>query len=243
MRRLTQEALLEVWESSSGRRPVERGVAMLRALQEESEGDPARLPIGLRDARLLELRGDAFGDEICTLASCPRCGERMEARLRIDDLRLPDDCVSPRSKVEMGEYAVEFRLPASLDLLALEDTADEAAHLERSLVERCTLGFARAGTHVAAKEMPDAIADEVAKAMAEADPQANLELLLQCAACRHEWPARFDIESFLWSELEAWAARTLYEVHLLAGAYGWSERSILALSPERRSLYLSFIAE
>lgn len=33
----------------------------------------------------------------------------------------------------------------------------------------------------------------------------------------------------------------LYDVHLLAQAYGWSEASILAMSPKRRQTYLDWV--
>ncbi len=51
----------------------------------------------------------------------------------------------------------------------------------------------------------------------------------------------FDIVSFLWNELNAWAIRTLREVHILASAYGWSETDILAMSPWRRQFYLEVL--
>jgi hypothetical protein len=47
--------------------------------------------------------------------------------------------------------------------------------------------------------------------------------------------------SYLWSELEEWAHRVLVDIHTLAGAYGWSERQILALSPVRRQLYVDMV--
>jgi hypothetical protein len=34
----------------------------------------------------------------------------------------------------------------------------------------------------------------------------------------------------------------LAEVHVLAGAYGWSEDAILALSPSRRQHYIALVA-
>ena len=40
---------------------------------------------------------------------------------------------------------------------------------------------------------------------------------------------------------DAWALRTLAEVHRLASAYGWREQDILALSPARRQLYLGMV--
>ena len=74
--------------------------------------------------------------------------------------------------------------------------------------------------------------------MAETDPQADVQLALACPACGHTWQATFDIVSFFWSEINAWAYHTLREVHGLALAYGWTETDILALSPQRRQLYL-----
>ena len=51
----------------------------------------------------------------------------------------------------------------------------------------------------------------------------------------------FDIGAFFWSEIDAWAGRILQQVHVLASAYGWSERDVLALSPVRRQLYLGMV--
>ena len=44
--------------------------------------------------------------------------------------------------------------------------------------------------------------------------------------------------AFLWDEVDVRARRLLDEVHALAGAYGWSEQRILALSEARRRAYL-----
>jgi hypothetical protein len=74
--------------------------------------------------------------------------------------------------------------------------------------------------------------------MAEVDPQADVQLAMACPACSHEWQLTFDILSFFWNEINAWASRILDEVHTLASAYGWREADILALSPHRRQLYL-----
>ena len=77
--------------------------------------------------------------------------------------------------------------------------------------------------------------------MSEADPQADLEIDLACPACDHCWQASFDIESFFWSELSAWAKRLLGDVHILASAYGWRETDILNLPPQRRRVYLDLV--
>ncbi len=244
MRALTPQELLEIWESGLERRPVERGVWMLRALRDgNDEDDPARLPMGRRDARLLALREQAFGEEITAVAACPSCHEPLEAQFRIANIRLPVKEHPDAANLLVGEYAVEYRLPHSLDLLALQESPGAAPELRRRLLERCILHASHRGEPAAPEDVPEEVTQALERAMAEADPQAEVELSLECGSCGHKWPELFDIESFLWNELEAWAARTLHEVHQLAAVYGWNEREILALSPMRRNIYLNLIAE
>src|SRR5438309_1235377 len=57
-------------------------------------------------------------------------------------------------------------------------------------------------------------------------------------ACAHVWQAPIAPARFFLSEVDAWARRTLHEVHQLAWSYGWSEAQIVALSPRRRQYYL-----
>ena len=78
--------------------------------------------------------------------------------------------------------------------------------------------------------------------MAQADPQADLQLAFRCPDCGHEWQPLFDIARFLWQELHAWALHMLREVDTLAASYHWAEADILALSPRRRQAYLELCA-
>jgi hypothetical protein len=77
--------------------------------------------------------------------------------------------------------------------------------------------------------------------MAEIDPQSDMQIALTCPACSQQWSAPFDIVSYLWIEINAWAVRLLHDIHRLATAYGWREADILALSPMRRQFYLELI--
>jgi hypothetical protein len=87
-------------------------------------------------------------------------------------------------------------------------------------------------------ELPEAVVQEINRRMAEADPQADVQVTVSCAACGVAWQAMFDIASFLWGEVDRWARRMLHEVHVLASAYGWTEAEILRLGPWRRRVYL-----
>jgi hypothetical protein len=243
MRTLTPIELLEVWESGLECPPAERAIALVRATADES-GDPARLPIGGRDARLLSLREQVFGPEIRGTVSCGDCGESMEVEFTVEGLRLPPTNAPARLTLEAGEYRLEFRLPDSLDLAALQhDGLGQEGGPRRALLDRCLHRATRLGEPVTAAELPEPVIAEIARAMASADPQAELELALQCSNCQRQWNEPFDIEPFLWHEIQAWAGRTLYEIHQLASAYGWNEREILSLSPVRRSAYLNLIAD
>src|SRR5258708_7818916 len=74
---------------------------------------------------------------------------------------------------------------------------------------------ARAGA-APAGNLPSEVVQAAAARLAEADPGADLRLAVSCPGCGHQWRAVFDIVSFFWSELDAWAGRMLREVHILA---------------------------
>jgi hypothetical protein len=93
---------------------------------------------------------------------------------------------------------------------------------------------------LAPEELPEAAFAALDEALAAADPQADLELGVECPSCGERSSTRFDIGSFLWAELEHFAVRTLREIHVLASAYGWSESQILELGARRR-LYLELL--
>ena len=93
-----------------------------------------------------------------------------------------------------------------------------------------------------ARALPRELQDGIALAMAQADPQADLQLALRCPDCGHEWQPPFDIARFLWQELHGWALHLLREVDTLAQAYHWAEADILAMSPRRRQAYLELCA-
>ncbi len=126
------------------------------------------------------------------------------------------------------------------DLLAIDTCADLDSATMR-LVERCVSARREDGTRVAAQDLPETVLADVAVRMEQEDPQADVRISMQCPACGHAWQVTFDIVTFFWRELGAWAARQLRDVHELASAYGWSEAQILALSPARRHRYLGML--
>jgi hypothetical protein len=139
-------------------------------------------------------------------------------------------------------YEVQFRLPNSLEVLAIAHAPDVTL-ARRVLFDRCVLRATRDGNTVPASDLPDEAVSAVAAQMALVDPQANIQLALTCPACAHQWLAAFDIAAYLWAEVDTWAARVLREVHILASTYGWREADILRMSPLRRQIYLEMIGQ
>ncbi len=229
--------------------PVERALMLLAAASPPALPEAlAQLSIGQRDARLLQLREWAFGPQLIGLASCGNCGERLELTFNSADIRL-----LPSSQEESAEtavplsvsvdgYEVSFRLPDSLDLASISGETDGVT-FRGLLLERCILSASHENAVIPAADLPGAVVTAVAERMSEADPQADIRLALTCASCGHHWQAPFDILSFFWSEINAWAYRILREVHALALAYGWREADILAMTPWRRQFYLAMIGE
>jgi hypothetical protein len=195
--------------------------------------------LGARDSLLFDLRERLFGPELSTLATCPACGERLEARFDIDDVRAAADPPSEGALlVEAGGHRIAVRPPDTADLLAIPDGAGAAA-ARALLLDRCVIEARdAAGSPVDCAALPLEALPAIAQALAKADPQALIEIELPCEGCGVPFKAIFDIASFLIREIHAWAQQILREVDLLARTYGWSESEILGLSPVRRAYYL-----
>ncbi|MFF7133740.1 hypothetical protein ACFZBZ_15435 [Streptomyces sp. NPDC008196] len=201
----------------------------------------AALSIGRRDARLLELRTRLFGDVLVGLATCAACGELLELEFSASDLMLgPASAPDEPAILRTSGYELRVRLLNSRDLDGIAQLPDVAAGRD-TLLRSCVLGASRDGTEVPADQLPALVLDLIEEWLAAADPQADIEMALHCPGCAATWRQGFDIVSFLWAEIDAWARRTLYDVHRLATAYGWREGDILAMSAPRRQAYLDLV--
>ncbi len=258
MHALSASQLLSVWERAAGRSHAERALALLApACPEMSPEGLARLSVGRRDSLLLTLREWTFGPRLACRAECERCGDPLELSFEVSDIRAVQSEAesSDALTLSVDDYEVHFRLPNSQDLSAVaaevggnggnRNGGEDLADARQSLLARCVLrvvegGEEKAGVAVV-KALPERVREALAARMAEADPQSDVQLALSCPSCGHRWSVAFDIVSYFWSEITAWAGRTLREVHTLAAAYGWREEDILAMSPLRRHAYLEMV--
>lgn len=238
MRPLSVPELLNVWEGGLATRPFERALAILAAASPEcSRAILCRLSIGRRDAGLLRLREWAFGPELPIVAMCPSCQHQLETALPLGELCAPLEVDrEPESCLEIGEYRIRYRPPATEDLMAC--TAIDMSMNRRILFNRCVLESNHLNNSVPVEELPAEIIEAAIQQISEAD-ESEILIDLSCPNCEWHWHELFDIVSFFWMEIDAWARRLLREVHILASAYGWKESDILALSPVRREIYLA----
>jgi hypothetical protein len=229
--------------------PGARATALLARCLPDGDRLAYTLTVGDREALLLHLRRLTIGEVLDCILRCPAesCDEPMEIALGVGDL-----LVAPYREVrasyeavveeEGARYDVCFRLPTAADL-------DDTVALARSdpergageILRRCVLRAARNGAVLDAADLPATVRSAVAGAMAERDPQAELELDLCCPVCGTSFSTLFDTATFFLRELEERAGRLLGEVHTLALHYHWSEAEILRLPARRRALYLALV--
>jgi hypothetical protein len=250
MRPLSASDLLEILERGRGAAPAQQALSILEfAFPGASVMDLARLTIGQRDRCLLRLRELTFGSQLKGLADCPVCHERLELAFEAGDLydratpAMDSETIEPiqtEASFRTDAYEITYRLPTSADLIALAAQPD-GTPASQLLLEACLISVQRDGALVNGTNLPSDVLNVLVEKMEQADPLANLTLAANCPACEHNWQIVFDIVTYLWSEISAWATRLLREVHILASAYGWREADILAMSAWRRQRYLEMI--
>lgn len=241
----TVAALLDLWERARALAPVARrallGEWALDALGAASATD---CPLGLLQRATLALRQAVFGFDCTAVCECPRCASTLELSFSTAEFSAPLASAAPASgtlRMESPPLEIDWRLPTAHDALAIAAAPDDTAAAGVALAA-CVC--AARGPHgaIAPEDLPAEAVSALAAALAAADPDTARRFVLVCPDCGYEWQRAFDVAEFFWSELETWARRQLREVHVLARAYGWSESTILALSPARRRAYLEMNA-
>lgn len=229
---LPASILLDLWETGVAHAPAARPATLLAMSSGETIDTTARLPLGRRDALLLQWFRDISGNPLEALTECPQCNGPVELEFDAADVERPAGPNGPVTTDDEG-WSLSWRPPDTLDFChaAGAGTADAARQV---LLDRCLTVTGGEGN----QQAPENLISKLMELAAAADPQADVQLALTCPACGAAWNAPFDIGAFLWARIESEALRLLAEVHELAATCCWSEAEILELSPARRSAYL-----
>ena len=229
---VTELALLSAWESACGHPAADRAVILAAAASGLPFNDVAGLPLGACDLLLLQLREQCFGPRLDGLAGCPGCGLELDVRIDVDELRVRGPAAGRPAEasgrtVDVAGRTVRLRALTSRDIRSFGSDRDR-------LLAQCLVD----GPADCSPELLDAIEAQ----LDTLDRQAAATIGLDCPSCQTSWAAAIDITGFVWSEVDRFARRLLYDVHTLATAYGWREPDVLAISPARRSFYLQACA-
>lgn len=222
MQPLDDAALVALWERGALLHPLDRALVLCAAVRDDvPPAGLADLPLGAVNRALLEVRRAAFGRRLTTLVSCERCAAALEIALDADVLE------AALGTPGTTDREASLRAPTTRDLAAVAGEAD-ADHAADMLARRCWVASDR--------EAPPRA--EIEPRLEALDPAADIALDMTCDACGHAWHASLDLGVFLWTEVATRAATVFADVDRLARAYGWTEREVLALSPQRRAVYL-----
>ena len=226
----TAAELLALWERLA-RTPAPRRAVVLA-------GDSEGASLGELQAAALELYARTFGDRIDCADRCPDCGAGIVVEVSAAALIAAQRAApEARGLLEADGWSLRYRLPVAADLeraAALGDAEAASAALVAAVVRESRKDGQPAGT----RELPPAIAAALAERIEAEDPLSAPELAVVCPECGQSMLRPFDAPPAFLARLEAWARRTLWEVHQLAMRYGWSEADLLAMPAFRREAYL-----
>jgi hypothetical protein len=228
--------LLDAWESALTADPTDRALRVLQSMCDGGCGDLADRPTGELNRLLLQARSLLFGSECDTIAECPCCGAELEATIPFRALSSPEGALCSEGETIVGDIRVSYRLPTWRDLAALADqSVDDAAG---QLLARCLTSITVGERRVELGELDPETVDAIDEAIFRADPDALITVELVCPDCGETARLPMEPATFLWDEVDRWAVSVLSQVAELAAAFGWSEDSILAMTPGRREMYL-----
>lgn len=242
MRQLSSAELLDIWDSGRYASPCRRSLLLLSAVCPEESELLAHLPLGSLTKRLLRLRAALFGPALTCLANCRSCSGTIETTFGVEELLSCERSATSEPGVlhslTYEDCILEFRLPTAKDLITLE-AGKTLAPL--ALADRLISKSVHNGESISIQELTPGAIEAIEVQITELDPLAHIELTLSCPDCGNNWHETLHVIDFLWLEIGNLAKRLFVEIARLASAFGWSEREILALTPERRRSYLELL--
>jgi hypothetical protein len=250
MRRLVGEALLTAWEQTR-ELPEQEAVLALLALGWPGRNidEFANLPLGERNALVLELRAATLGRRMDGFVNCPECGAHLEIVLDAGELAIGIRAQHPPLPNEIAGYTM--RAANTLDLLTASAAEDQEQ--ARAILLARTMDVAKAVLDQAdeldagarsrewLQSQPVPVVDLLLERFHQMNESAEIRVQFHCAVCRNHAFVDMDIARFFLREIASAARRLMADIHELGRAYGWSEQSIAGMSATRRAAYLEIL--
>jgi hypothetical protein len=193
------------------------------------------LVVADRDYLVLKLRELTLGSRVQLVLACPECGQRMDVDFSLD--QIPFGPTRPgRAHDPLAVDGMAFRLPTGGDQeeIAARGELSEAEAIGR-LIDMCLL---RAED---ASRLDADLRQRIEAEMERVAPHLDLELDMTCPECGHVFLEALNVAALFFTELGLQRGHLYREVHRLASAYHWSESDILAMTREKRRLYLELV--
>lgn len=239
MRALAGELLLAAWERGAPEHTLRRPLALLAAARPDMDpGQLGALPLAERNLLLVRLHELSFGPMLAVFGLCPACGAQLEFAVQAAGLATQLADQAPASPVmTWHEDGQRYRLRAvTTDDLLATLAAPQAAAAQEALLGRCLEVSPAPG------EGTPLTSQGVLRRFGELNAAAELSCAVDCPECSGRDLLDLDLARFVWAEVKRAAQRLLGEVHVLASAYGWSERAITRMSAGRRTAYLEMLS-
>jgi hypothetical protein len=202
---------------------LSQAVAVLRARPDPVElafhgvDDPAELPVGAADRRLLAVHEEVLRRPLDVTAACPACGARSTLGLTAESVGPhPWSCVPAAAGGGLRE-------PSYGDLLACAGDPD-------ALLDRCRVGDPRAARSATVADLE------------RAEHSLAGPLRSACAECGGPVAVDADVVTLVLAALAVVCAELDREVHLLASTYSWDLATIEALPDHRRERLAALVS-
>ena len=184
------------------------------------------LPIADRLELLLDVYEISFGGEAYVVACCPQedCGTRMDIDFEIQELRRPGQ---PMGSAELDGEPYPLRWPTGEDQRLWD--VSSASFVQDVLASCVSADVSQLSSEQQAMLMTKVLA-------AQSGPRFDLEV--SCVACGRAFAVPLRLAGLFARAMGRVVEALEDDIHALASHYHWSERDILALSPERRRRYV-----
>ena len=196
---------------------LSQALALLRVA---GSTEPGALTLGEGDRLLLALHRALTGTAVEVAVECTACATVSVATL--SPSTVPD--AAPRC-TWLGPGA-GLRQPTYDDLVGLPADPERA---EAELLSRCVVGTPSRPVRPEDFE--------------HADDALSGPIVLECVECGQLLQAPADVQRLVLEGLQRCAPALDYELHVLAGTYGWSLAEIESLPDDRRRRLVSLVAD